>query len=682
MSATRNPGRGGLGSEWLGAGPSAGLQLPSGRLLGAVNSKVNGQDKVFVISSDDHGLHWQRSSFVPQGTSAGLGEASIALNGSDVVMLIRASDSALCHHFASWSSTEGDSWAAATPVIPSAPSCSGSVLALDNKDVVAVLPSSVDRTVGAKGSSANLSLWLAPSEGVAGEWTAVRVLYTGCSAYSSMSHGPAGDEAEVLFEGVFGEDDCAHGGSGEFSVALTSFKIAASSPVTTNTKTDDYEYAGLLRSYAIVLDPNATAVERFASQELRSLLCEMSAAGGDACSEPVLPVLDPAAARAANVSQLAVGPGAALALGVAQADLQQTALGEEGYRLCSVDHTGSFSPARIRCGGAAGPNGPHVALAGAPSAPRGSLYAVYDYLERLGVRFFAPDETLTPPLPRAGFFRLPPANSTFVPRFEYRDSNEITAITTGYRDPLAMQLWAVRLRYNVFPNTTVFNNTPIWHTVRTAGQFATPPGFVHTSYNFFTQGGKPSGLGGPPQQWFQSHNEWFYPHNDSTVYGQLCWSNTSLVQYLIEKTRGFLRLPENAAATTIDVSQNDNAHACQDPAEKAIAEEEGSPMGPLLRAVNAIADAIKEEFPGVAVSTLAYAYTRPVPLHTKPRSNVIIRYATEPGCCDYRAPIPSYTAESEPVLSGANPSHDLSAWAKVTDRIHVWDYMSNFNNFL
>eukprot|EP01045_Picozoa_sp_COSAG04_P038242 COSAG04_NODE_10151_length_800_cov_1.885877_2_plen_90_part_01 len=90
-----------------------------------------------------------------------------------------------------------------------------------------------------------------------------------------------------------------------------------------------------------------------------------------------------------------------------------------------------------------------------------------------------------------------------------------------------MQLWAVRLRYNVFPNTTVFNNTPIWHTVRTAGQFATPPGFVHTSYNFFTQGGKPSGLGGPPQQWFESHNEWFYPHNDSAVYGQLCWSNTS-----------------------------------------------------------------------------------------------------------------------------------------------------------
>jgi hypothetical protein len=34
--------------------------------------------------------------------------------------------------------------------------------------------------------------------------------------------------------------------------------------------------------------------------------------------------------------------------------------------------------------------------------------------------------------------------------------------------------------------------------------------------------------------------------------------------------------------------------------------EEGSPMGPLLRGVNAIADAIKDEFPHVAVDTLAY----------------------------------------------------------------------------
>lgn len=35
-------------------------------------------------------------------------------------------------------------------------------------------------------------------------------------------------------------------------------------------------------------------------------------------------------------------------------------------------------------------------------------------------------------------------------------------------------------------------------------------------------------------------------------------------------------------------------------------DEEGSPMGPLLRAVNRVADAISEEFPNVVVDTLAY----------------------------------------------------------------------------
>jgi hypothetical protein len=34
--------------------------------------------------------------------------------------------------------------------------------------------------------------------------------------------------------------------------------------------------------------------------------------------------------------------------------------------------------------------------------------------------------------------------------------------------------------------------------------------------------------------------------------------------------------------------------------------EEGSPAAPMIRAVNFIADAIKEEFPAVAIDTLAY----------------------------------------------------------------------------
>ena len=48
-------------------------------------------------------------------------------------------------------------------------------------------------------------------------------------------------------------------------------------------------------------------------------------------------------------------------------------------------------------------------------------------------------------------------------------------------------------------------------------------------------------------------------------------------------------------------------------------------MGPLLRAVNQVARSIADEFPLVAVDTLAYQYSQPPPNITKPEPNVIIR---------------------------------------------------------
>ena len=86
--------------------------------------------------------------------------------------------------------------------------------------------------------------------------------------------------------------------------------------------------------------------------------------------------------------------------------------------------------------------------------------------------------------------------------------------------------------------------------------------------------------------------------------GQLCWSNASLVSFISQNVRSFLRAQPDASI--ISVSQNDNRDYCQSSAEMAIIKAEGSPMGPLLRAVNAVAAGIADEFPHVAVDTLAY----------------------------------------------------------------------------
>ena len=76
------------------------------------------------------------------------------------------------------------------------------------------------------------------------------------------------------------------------------------------------------------------------------------------------------------------------------------------------------------------------------------------------------------------------------------------------------------------------------------------------------------------------------------------------------------------------MSQNDSyaeGRGCQCEKCRAIDEAEGTPMGSLLTFVNRIADAIKDDYPHVAVDTLAYRYTRKAPKTIVPADNVIIR---------------------------------------------------------
>ena len=77
---------------------------------------------------------------------------------------------------------------------------------------------------------------------------------------------------------------------------------------------------------------------------------------------------------------------------------------------------------------------------------------------------------------------------------------------------------------------------------------------------------------------------------------------------MIAQVKGFLAL--NPAAEIISVSQNDNGHQCETPEEKSINAAEGTAGGALFRAVNAIADAIKNDYPHAAIDTLACEYAR------------------------------------------------------------------------
>ena len=102
-------------------------------------------------------------------------------------------------------------------------------------------------------------------------------------------------------------------------------------------------------------------------------------------------------------------------------------------------------------------------------------------------------------------------------------------------------------------------------------------------------------------------------------------------------------------------------------------QEEGSPGGPLFRAVNAIAEAIEDEFPHALVQTLAYEWSR-FPPRTRPRKNVIIEL------CDIEA---NFGAPlSDP--SNAGFQRTIAGWQALTSgpdsgSLHIWNYVSSFS---
>ncbi|MFZ2052922.1 MAG: DUF4838 domain-containing protein [Candidatus Aminicenantales bacterium] len=104
----------------------------------------------------------------------------------------------------------------------------------------------------------------------------------------------------------------------------------------------------------------------------------------------------------------------------------------------------------------------------------------------------------------------------------------------------------------------------------------------------------------------------------------------------------------------------------------AVDGEEGSPSGSLLRFVNAVAADIEDEFPHITIDTLAYQYTRKPPRTTRPRPNVMVRLCSIE--CSFSVPL------DDP--RNRTFIDDLEEWSKVADRLFIWDYTTDFSNYI
>ncbi len=285
-----------------------------------------------------------------------------------------------------------------------------------------------------------------------------------------------------------------------------------------------------------------------------------------------------------------------------------------------------------------------IAIAG--GQPRGTLYGVYEFLERhLGVRFLTFDHTYVPG--SEALLSIPCGEFTHTPAFSFRWSY--------YKENSDHPEFAARLRVNT-----------VTHDEKLGG--VTPQSLINHSFHRYLSVGK----------YGEEHPEYFAlvdGERKLNVGGggpELCVTNPEVIRIVSEGVLEDLRA--NPARRNISVSQNDNDAYCRCANCEAMNEKEGTPMGSNLYLVNAVADAVAAEFPDTKVGTLSYWYTRKPPATMKPRDNVQIQLCSIECCVVHPLDKPG-------VKKNAEFCADIEAWGKICSDIWVWHYNTNFASY-
>jgi len=261
------------------------------------------------------------------------------------------------------------------------------------------------------------------------------------------------------------------------------------------------------------------------------------------------------------------------------------------------------------------------------SDPKHTLYAVYEFIEQyLSCRFYAPGVEI---IPEKTIIEIPhELNHTYSPPINTRTvHSNLFYENHDFADKH-------KVTYKAFPNYV-------------------EKARVHTFHRFV-----------PAEIYFNKHPEYYALSNGERRSTQLCLSNPEVFEIIKQKvSEYFIEQPE---AKVISVSQDDNTQYCRCDKCAAIDKEEGSPSGSMIRFVNKIA----KNFPEKTISTLAYQYTRKA-CKTIPDDNVLITLCSIE--CDRSAPIEEKCKDF---------AEDLKAWKLLTSNIRIWDYTTQFTNFL
>ncbi len=149
-----------------------------------------------------------------------------------------------------------------------------------------------------------------------------------------------------------------------------------------------------------------------------------------------------------------------------------------------------------------------------------------------------------------------------------------------------------------------------------------------------------------------------------------CLSNPKVRHAVAEKFREYIRADraEGRYCKFYEISQNDTGYGveCVCPLCSEILKREGAYSGVLCEFLNAVSREVRDEFPEVTITTLAYNYTQEPPAHVVLEDNILVRMCGIVGW--------------DPFTPGSYSDTRLAGWKEHAAQTGIWDYVKIYDS--
>jgi hypothetical protein len=362
----------------------------------------------------------------------------------------------------------------------------------------------------------------------------------------------------------------------------------------------------LRSNYEIVIPRQATSQEQKAAYELEFWLEQMTGVA--------MPVVTDEAHDKNVQKRRAIHVGVTSGYRKAGFKAPDATLGDEGYAISVKD-------------------GDLFLVGGRRRGPINAVLALLE--EDLGCRWLPGDVNVTAHRPELSFRPVPRRH---VPAFEGREPFYFESLSP---------IWSLRNRTNSthVPIPDAWGGFTFW-ALRTHSHL----------------------LLVPPEKYFDSHPEYYGQRRASSERDShyLCLTNPEVLSIAVDRLRSILR--DNPGSRAAVIGQEDGGHhGCFCDRCTALNDQQGTQQATHLAFVNAIAQTMEKEFPGVTFCTYAYAYTVAPPQTLRARANVGVRL------CNTDTFDEPFTAMQD---------HDLFrrhflGWKAVCNNLFIYDYWAH-----